>query len=154
MLTRQKVYTEAELHAHYEIKLDIYNKTVSIEAATMNDMVTRQILPAVSAYADGVACTAFHKQAVLPGRKSLYENRLSEELAGITESIDAKNAALKAVMETVRNTEDAADKAALIRDRLLPAMAELRTACDTAETLTEKSRWPFPTYAELLFGVY
>ena len=154
MLTRQKVYTEAELHAHYEIKLDIYNKTVSIEAATMNDMVTRQILPAVSAYADGVACTAFHKQAVLPGRKSLYENRLSEELAGITESIDAKNAALKAVMETVRNTEDAADKAALIRDRLLPAMAELRTVCDTAETLTEKSRWPFPTYAELLFGVY
>ena len=154
MLTRQKVYTETELRAHYEIKLDIYNKTVSIEAATMQDMVTRQILPAFSAYADSVACTAFHKQAVLPGRKTLYEIRLSDKLTDIAESIDAKNTMLKEVMEKVRGTEDAAEKAALICDRLLPAMESLRTVCDTAETLTEKSRWPFPTYAELLFGVY
>jgi glutamine synthetase len=32
-------------------------------------------------------------------------------------------------------------------------MAELRTACDKAETLTARSYWPFPTYGDLLFGV-
>ena len=32
-------------------------------------------------------------------------------------------------------------------------MSELRLPCDKAETLTDKSYWPFPTYADLLFGV-
>ena len=56
-------------------------------------------------------------------------------------------------METVRSTEDAADKAALIRDRLLPAMAELRASADSLEQLTDRSYWPFPTYDDLLFSV-
>ena len=154
MLTREKVYTETELRAHYEIKLDIYNKTVSIEAATMNDMVTRQILPAVSAYADRVAGCALKKRDLLPGRNTVYEERLSEKLAEITEAIDEKNSALRNVLDEVRGVEDAAAKAALIRDRLIPAMEALRSVCDTAETLTERESWPFPTYAELLFGVY
>ena len=154
MLTRENVYTETELRAHYEIKLDTYNKTVSIEAATMNDMVTRQILPAVSAYAGEVADCALKKNALLPGRKTVYEERLSEKLAGITEAIDEKNNALSVILEEVRRTEDAAAKAALIRDRLIPAMDSLRLVCDSAETLTARDFWPFPTYAELLFGVY
>ena len=32
-------------------------------------------------------------------------------------------------------------------------MSELRVPCDEAERLTAKSYWPFPTYADLLFGV-
>jgi glutamine synthetase len=32
-------------------------------------------------------------------------------------------------------------------------MAELRSLCDEAETLTAASYWPFPTYGDLLFGV-
>lgn len=40
-----------------------------------------------------------------------------------------------------------------IRDKLLPLMAELRAAADTAETLTAAKYWPFPTYGDLLFGV-
>ena len=41
----------------------------------------------------------------------------------------------------------------MIRDTVLHLMGELRLACDEAETLTAKSYWPFPTYADLLFGV-
>ncbi len=40
-----------------------------------------------------------------------------------------------------------------IRDIIIPKMAELRTACDEAETLPARSYWPFPTYGDLLFGV-
>ena len=50
-------------------------------------------------------------------------------------------------------TADVIAESAAIRDTVLPAMEALRACCDEAETLTGKESWPFPTYAELLFGV-
>ena len=41
----------------------------------------------------------------------------------------------------------------MIRDSVLPKMCGLRVACDEAETLTARSYWPFPTYADILFSV-
>ena len=40
-----------------------------------------------------------------------------------------------------------------IRDDILPKMCELRVACDEAETLTDRSYWPYPTYGDILFSV-
>ena len=39
------------------------------------------------------------------------------------------------------------------KDRVLPKMAELRAVADALELATGKDYWPFPTYADLLFGV-
>ena len=41
----------------------------------------------------------------------------------------------------------------MIRDSVLSKMGELRIACDSAETMTAKKFWPFPTYGDLLFSV-
>ena len=154
MLTREKVYTEAELRAHYEIKLDVYNKTVMIEADTMSDMVRRQILPAVAAFADSTAACAMKKRALFPDRRTFYEERLCNRLCNVTEAIDTKCSALEEIIGKLRKVDDAAEKAASIRDLLIPAMTALRNLCDSAETLTGREHWPFPTYADLLFGVY
>ena len=40
-----------------------------------------------------------------------------------------------------------------IRDSVLPKMTALRAPCDAAEKLIPAKSWPFPTYAELMFGV-
>ena len=47
MLTSLGVYTEAELRSRYEIMLENYCKSVTIEALTMCSMARRDILPAV-----------------------------------------------------------------------------------------------------------
>ena len=39
------------------------------------------------------------------------------------------------------------------RDKVIPAMKELRDACDSLEIIVGKDYWPFPTYSELLFSV-
>ena len=51
------------------------------------------------------------------------------------------------------DAEDIGAESVMIRDTVLCLMGELRVACDEAETLTAKSYWPMPTYADLLFGV-
>ena len=45
-----KVFTEAELVSRAEVKFENYAKTINIEAKTMIDMATKQIIPAVIRY--------------------------------------------------------------------------------------------------------
>ena len=39
------------------------------------------------------------------------------------------------------------------RDVLVPAMEELRGAVDAMEVHVSAERWPYPTYADLMFRV-
>ena len=38
-----------------------------------------------------------------------------------------------------------------MRDSVLPAMASVRAAADTLETLVADDLWPLPTYQEMLY---
>ena len=44
------VFSRAELESRAEIKYEIYSKAINIEAKTMIDMATKQIIPAVIRY--------------------------------------------------------------------------------------------------------
>ena len=48
LFTRHRIYTEAELRARCQMKLEGYSKVLHIEALTMMDMLWKDILPASS----------------------------------------------------------------------------------------------------------
>ena len=45
------------------------------------------------------------------------------------------------------------DEALAYKNNVLPLMAELRKPVDEAELITDKRKWPFPSYADLLFKI-
>ena len=49
--------------------------------------------------------------------------------------------------------EDPLEAARYMRDRVLPAMHDLRRIADDLEQMTDRNLWPFPTYDQLLFSV-
>ncbi|MDD5901397.1 MAG: glutamine synthetase III [Lachnospiraceae bacterium] len=153
MLTSHGVFTEAELKSRYEITLENYCKTVIIEANTMVDMAKTQLAPAVTAYAADIAKAAGAKKALDSTLACGYETGLIRKLSVLTDRIATKSEELENAVVSLGNAEDIGSEAAMIRDLVLTKMGELRVACDEAETLTAKSYWPFPTYADLLFGV-
>lgn len=153
MLTSQGVFTEAELKSRYEITLENYCKTIVIEANTMVDMAKMQIAPAIEAYACAVAKAASAKKALDPALACRYETDLVRKLSALTDTIAVKAENLENAVLALSEAEDIGAQAARIRDTVLVEMSELRVACDEAETLTAKDYWPFPTYADLLFGV-
>ena len=153
MLTSLKIFTLPEIRSRYEITLENYCKTVLIEAETMVDMARKEILPAVERYARALSDSLLAKTAAVPGLACRYERELISRLSAATDEIDACTAALASSALTVRGTDNVTAAARLIRDDLLPRMAELRVVCDEAETVTDESFWPFPTYGKLLFGV-
>ena len=153
MLTSHGVFTEAEIKSRYEITLENYCKTIVIEANTMVDMAKTQIAPAVSAYALELAKTSAAKKALDSALACGYETDLVRKLSILTDRIYEDAAAVESSVLSLTTAEDIGAEASLIRDEVLVRMSELRVACDEAETLTAKSYWPYPTYADLLFSV-
>ncbi|MBR0538347.1 MAG: glutamine synthetase type III, partial [Clostridia bacterium] len=152
MLIGHGVFSQAELRSRCEIMLENYNKSILIEARTMLEMARTQILPAVEGYAAKLAKNAGKIRALDEGIACRYETGLVKKLSALTDGIEEKTDALETAVKGLC-TDDVITESAMIRDALLPAMEALRALCDEAETLTSKDFWPFPTYAQLLFGV-
>ena len=153
MLTSHKVFSEAELRSRCEILLDNYCKTVLIEANTMIDMARREIAPAVSGYAAELAHTAAAKKAVDSSLACGYETELLKKLAMLEDQIMIRSEELQEAVLEIQDIGDIAEESRRIRDTVLGKMGQLRVACDSAETMTAKKYWPFPTYEDLLFSV-
>ena len=153
LLVSHKVMSESEIRSRYEITLENYCKTVTIEAMTMIDMTRKLILPAIEEYSASVAESLGAKLGVVPELSGKYEKEKLKTLSSLEDSIDASVSALESSLIRLRAIDDITDSAFVIRDVILQKMAELRVACDEAETLTAKKYWPFPTYGDLLFGV-
>ena len=153
MLTSHKVFSKAELESRYEITLENYCKTVTIEAMTMVDMARKEILPAVEGYAKELADTCAAKLSVVPELPAKYERGLITKLSGLADGIAAATEALDTAIIQSKGIDDITAQSCMIRDGLLQKMAELRVVCDEAETVTAEKYWPFPTYGDLLFGV-
>ena len=153
MLTSHKVFSEAELKSRCEIMLDNYCKTVLIEANTMIDMAKTEIAPAVSEYVLELAKTAAAKKAAESSISCNYETGLLKKLAILEDQIMIKAEELEDTVLKVQDITDITEESCMIRDRVLSKMGELRIACDSAETMTAKKFWPFPTYGDLLFSV-
>lgn len=153
MLTSHKVMTVAEIQSRYEITLENYVKTVSIEAKTMVDMTRTEILPAVSGYTSQLASSFAAKKAAVPEITGLYELKTIKELSALTDNIDQAVDELIETIKEIEALENITDASCRVRDALLPEMEVLRESCDKAEILTAEEYWPMPTYGELLFGV-
>ncbi len=148
LVTRRKIFSAEEFRARYEIHLEAYVKTVRIEARTMVDMIRKQILPAVFDYTRDLAQGIALKQAVGLPCKSETEllNRLSTTADRLYETCEALNTHVQNI-PTVQDLR----RADYCHDVLLRDMAYARKDADTLEALVGKSRWPYPTYSDLLF---
>ena len=153
MLTSHKVFTVEELKSRCEIMLENYCKSVTIEANTMADMAKTLIAPAIERFTADVARNAAAKKALDASVACEYETGLVRKLSGLTDRIAVKVDELQKAEISLRDADDVIAESAMIRDSVLPKMCELRVACDEAETITARSYWPFPTYADILFSV-
>ena len=122
------------------------------EALTMLDMAKKQIVPAVAAYMGDLADTACSKKALSSALSTRAEETLLAKLSAGADMLVEKIDELQAAVDGA-SRGDSLQEAACYKDRVLPKMAELRAVADALELATGKDYWPFPTYADLLFGV-
>ena len=153
MFRRQNVYTEEELRARYEIKLNSYSTVINIEAKTLYEMVMRDILPAASEFSGKVAGSMIAKKTAVPNTDCSYEemliSKISKLLAAATHSAEALN-----IEQTdAKTTENSTIRARKYRDNVYTAMRVLRTTLDELEKVVSSECWPYPTYGDILFSI-
>ncbi len=153
LFSRHGVMSRIEIDSREEILFENYAKTVNVEALTMIEMASREIIPAVNAYLGDVANTAASKLAVLPDLNCEVEKEILRELSALNAKAYAELTALKKAEETAAAVVGTQERAEAYRDLVLPAMNTLRKTVDEMETMTSSEYWPLPTYGDMMFKI-
>ena len=145
------IFTRSELAMREEVVYETYAKTIHVEAATMIDMASRQILPVCIQYAGDLA-KAVRELAgagVDTGVEKDLLNEITTHINRMKKALDELNTQLLRMAE-IKNVME---QAFFCKDVIVPAMSELRIPADALERLVDSSMWPLPTYGELMFEV-
>ena len=154
LFVKNKIVTEAEFRARYEIELETYCKQINIEALTMIDMAKKNITPAVTAFVREITDAALAKKALSAAIPTSVEEELILSLSNKLVCFVKKTAELEdAVLNAGDFDGDPLRRAAYFRENVFAKMQELRAVGDSMETETASDFWPYPYYTELLFGV-
>ncbi|MDR0813085.1 MAG: glutamine synthetase III [Oscillospiraceae bacterium] len=152
LFKKHGVYTGKELESRYEIHLENYSKIINIEALTLSDIISRDIIPAVIAYENELAELLVRKSKIGTAEASL-ERKLLDKVSGLGSALGAKLETLQDAVVEVSGIEDAAEQANAYRNKVFAAMNELRAVADELELLVPEKLWPLPTYGQILYSV-
>ena len=155
MYEEMGIYTQREIEARNEIKLEKYSNIVGIEAKVLADVARNHIIPSALKYQNRLIDN-------VKGLKEIYGEKDFKPLAkeqmnlierishnvhqikiGVDELLDAKQRA-----EAI---EDNQKQAEVFCQEVKPLFSKIREASDALEMMVDDELWPMTKYRELLF---
>jgi len=143
---KYKVLSPRELHGRYETYLEQYSKAVNVEAKLTAKIAKTSILPAAIQYQRKLAESAVAVKAAGLAPDTTVLKQVTDLSAKLQAAISGLEAATGH-----HGAEGALGEAKHFCNEVLPAMAKVREAADSLETIVEDELWPLPTYQEMLF---
>ena len=135
---KYKVLSKRELESRLEVFTEQYEININIEAETAASIARTVILPAAVRYLNELRASGLEELVgeIEPDVKELHFALIKLEDANLDEN----------------HPGGSAEKAALyMRDRVIPAMEDVRDVADRLEKLVADDLWPLPKYQEMLF---
>lgn len=145
------IFTKAELESREEVLYETYAKSINIEALTMIDMASKQLIPAVVKYTKSLAdtVTAVKEAGADAG---VQADMLTESSVLLKQAKDALKK-LVADQAAAVAMEAGKEQAFYYKDTIKTDMDELRAPIDKLEMIVDKEMWPMPSYGDLMFEV-
>jgi glutamine synthetase len=140
------VLSKRELHSRLEVYLELYCKSVAVEARTTIEMAKTIIFPAAIRYQGELASTCVSLKAV--GYQ--FDTNTLDKVTALVKELQDGIAGLEAAMEK-KGGETSLAHAAHYCDDVLPAMVVIRKTADELEGIVADDLWPLATYQEMLF---
>ncbi len=138
MFSEYGVLSSRELHSRYDVSLEQYVTKLNIEAETAASIARTMLLPAAARH---LAMLRGAELGELAGETS----ELIEQFAAVIKKLEIANLAEN------QPHDDVLEHAIYMRDRVIPAMSEVREIADRLERVVADDLWPLPRYAEILF---
>ncbi len=135
---KYKVLSKRELDARYEVFTEQYSVNINIESETETAIARTMILPAAVRYLN-----------------ELRESELAELVGEVEPLVKELHFALRTIEDVnldANHPDGPALKLAIyMRDKVIPAMEDVRDVADRLEKLVADDLWPLPKYSEMLF---
>ncbi len=151
LFNKYGVLTPTELKAREEVKYENYSKVINIEALTMIDMATKQIIPAVIKYTKSLADTVLAVKAA--GCDADVQAGILTQVSDLLKEAKAALSDLEKVTTEAAQQEEGKTQARFFNEVVFKAMDALRAPVDKLEMIVDKEAWPMPSYGDLLFEV-
>ena len=142
--------TKDELEARYFAYAERYVTQLSIEARTLIEIATKDILPAAIKYTNIVGQNI---ETVSKYGKAFTKEQeeLLKELVTNINTLRLETKSLIKKIDKVAKESDITKQSDLAASELLTGIAALRKPCDELEKIVDRTIWPLPTYKDLLF---
>lgn len=151
LFEKHGIFSALEVESRTDIMLENYSKVLNIEGLTMIDMMTKDILPAVTTYIKELTDTANSAKALGIDAKSQIS--IAQKLCDLSVTGYKNLDTLKSKVHKAETISNIQDKAMYYRTDVLPAMEALRKTADEMEVNTAEKYWPMPTYGDILFSI-
>ncbi len=141
LLTENGIYSRKEIESRGEIRVEKYCSVITIEARTLDEMVRKGILGAVSAYLSSLSPDFG------------FERKQKEEIGRLGDHLYSALEVLENDLQKLNVCEDSAERLAICSDILTADMEAVREVVDQLEKRIDSHFWPYPDYTELLFSI-
>jgi glutamine synthetase len=155
LFERQNVFSKVELDARYVIWLELYEKVIDIEARTLLEMVSTQVLPNAYEYQNDIA-NGFDELMDVAAKAGISDDILEDRkelLSSISSHIYYIRKNVKIMAESLERADELelVEKTAFFFSELKPQMEHVRKHVDALEEVMPDNLWQLPKYREMLF---
>lgn len=151
LFDKYRVLTPVELTSRYHIHLEKYCKQLDIEANSLFNIVSSQVLPSAYRHQKNIASSVREISGLVSDDVVKIQKELLLKLSSLVSGIQNDLASLRLSIDAARNIEDEQTKAEAYCDKVKTAMNTLRKKCDELELIVDDELWPLPKYWEMLF---
>jgi glutamine synthetase len=149
------VFTERELQARYEIKLEAFTRKLQIESRMMGDLAKNHLIPTAIRYQNTLIENAMGLKEVLDAKTyvKLSKNQV-DSIKEISEHISQVKISVDLMLQERKKANRLAtiEEMAIAYDELVkPYFEVIRYHIDKLELLVDDDLWPLPKYREIMF---
>ena len=146
MFQKMGVLSPKELKIRKNALLKNYVESVEVEAKTMIEMLTREIVPSMMS-----SIEFFDRTKKIDSSKYVEESE--KKLIGAMGAISELHCEMVGLLQELKNEKCLLKKAQIGNEKMLFVMKEIRKSYDEIESLIPSFLKPFPSYNDILFSI-
>jgi glutamine synthetase len=155
LFTENKVFTERELHARYEIQLETFTRRLQIESRVIGDLAKNHIIPTAIRYQNTLIENAMGLKEVLDAKTyvKLSKNQV-DTIKEISEHISQVKINVDLMLQERKKANKLESMEAMAKaynENVKSYFDVIRYHVDKLELLVDDDLWPLPKYREIMF---
>ncbi len=147
------VLTKREVHAKYEVEMEIYTTKILIEAKALTDIVMGQVVPAAIKYQKELANIVKNMNNIYGKDAKKYSKESLDLLKQVSEDINMIAEGVRKMQKDIKKSEKMSleAEALFLAKEIKPQFDVIRKHADKLEGLVDDDIWPLAKYSEMLF---